>query len=543
MHSREESSVSATSSATAFDDIELRSRESISRDDMSEKTAIYSPGSDLSSPSTPDLKVLDAELEGAFLSENAEQERLLELPPIDEKIDSKPLIARVSKKEQGRPSKQIASWRELPKKGQIALLICSRLSEPLTMTSVQSYRFYQLQWFDPTLSESAIASQIGWLAAAFTVAQFCTAFAWGRASDSEWLGRKRVLLIGLMGTMIASMGFGFSTSFAQAVTFTCIGGALNGNVGVMRVMISEIIKEKRFQSRAFMLLPMTFNIGVIIGPMMGGWLADPLKSYPSLVGPGSWLGGEEGVDWMHRFPYALPNLMCAIFLLSSSLALFLGLDETHEVLKYRRDRGRDLGRWIARTIFRRRDHTAYTAISRADYLDKDPSDIELQSKTPKPVIRQRLPFRRMFTRNVVITLASHFLLASHVGSFNNLWFTLLSTARFDPKTAESPSHQTQSFPFHFTGGLAMPPSTIGLALSILGGIGIILQLFVYPRLSSKFGAAKSYRMFIFLFPIAYSLAPYLVLVPSTSAPPAQASGPLIWISITGILFVQVSTLR
>ena len=30
-------------------------------------------------------------------------------------------------------------------------------------------------------------------------------------------------------------------------------------------MISEIIKGKKYQSRAFLLLPMTFNIGVIIG--------------------------------------------------------------------------------------------------------------------------------------------------------------------------------------------------------------------------------------------------------------------------------------
>jgi hypothetical protein len=30
-------------------------------------------------------------------------------------------------------------------------------------------------------------------------------------------------------------------------------------------MISEIIRDKKFQSRAFLLLPMTFNIGVIIG--------------------------------------------------------------------------------------------------------------------------------------------------------------------------------------------------------------------------------------------------------------------------------------
>lgn len=55
----------------------------------------------------------------------------------------------------------------------------------------------------------------------------------------------------------------------MAFAFRFMGGALNGNIGVMRTMISEIIKEKKFQSRAFLLLPVTFNIGVIIGPILG----------------------------------------------------------------------------------------------------------------------------------------------------------------------------------------------------------------------------------------------------------------------------------
>lgn len=92
-------------------------------------------------------------------------------------------------------------------------------------------------------------------------------------------------------------------------------------------MISEIIKEKRFQSRAFMLLPMTFNIGVIIGPILGGILSDPVTQYPHLFGPGSVFGGKNGVWWMQRWPYALPNIVSAIFLCSAVIALFFGLDE------------------------------------------------------------------------------------------------------------------------------------------------------------------------------------------------------------------------
>lgn len=77
----------------------------------------------------------------------------------------------------------------------------------------------------------------------FAAAQLCTAMLWGRASDKG--GRKRILLIGLAGTTISCVGFGLATTFWQALMFRMMAGALNGNVGVMRTMISEIVREKR----------------------------------------------------------------------------------------------------------------------------------------------------------------------------------------------------------------------------------------------------------------------------------------------------------
>lgn len=76
-----------------------------------------------------------------------------------------------------------------------------------------------------------------------------------------------------------------------------------------------------------MILPMTANVGTIIGPMLGGLLAEPATSYPWLFGPGSILGGEHGVQWMLKYPYALPNLASACFLISSALVVILGLEE------------------------------------------------------------------------------------------------------------------------------------------------------------------------------------------------------------------------
>lgn len=160
------------------------------------------------------------------------------------------------------------SWSELPRKGQLTILTLARLSEPLAQTSLQSYMFYQLKSFKlsdgSSPSDETVARQAGILAAAFTGAQFLTAICWGRLADWDHMGRKRVMLIGLLGTAVGSLGFGFSQSFKVAVFWRCVAGLLNGNIGVMRTMISEIIKEKRFQSRAFLLLPMTFNIGVIM---------------------------------------------------------------------------------------------------------------------------------------------------------------------------------------------------------------------------------------------------------------------------------------
>ena len=153
------------------------------------------------------------------------------------------------------------AWRDLPNKSQLAILTLARLSEPLTQTSLQAYMFYQLRSFDPSLPTSSISAQAGMMQGSFTAAQFLTAILWGRLADTERVGRKRVLLIGLAGTGFSCLGFGFSRTFWQAMVCRTLGGALNGNVGVMRTMISEIIKEKRFQSRAFLLLPMCFNIG------------------------------------------------------------------------------------------------------------------------------------------------------------------------------------------------------------------------------------------------------------------------------------------
>lgn len=138
---------------------------------------------------------------------------------------------------------ETSTWTSLPQKDQLVILALARFSEPLVQTSVRSYLFYQLRSFDITLPDSAIASQAGIIQASFNAAQLCTAIFWGNFSDRN--GRKPVIFFGLLGTALSCVGFGLSTTFWQVITFRIIGGALNGNTGVMRTMVGEIIREKK----------------------------------------------------------------------------------------------------------------------------------------------------------------------------------------------------------------------------------------------------------------------------------------------------------
>lgn len=164
------------------------------------------------------------------------------------------------------------TWMSLPRKGQLALLGLCRVFDFLQIASLQAYMFYQLKSFDANLSDSDVATQAGILQGAFTAAQFATAIPWGRVADAEWGGRRFVLLVGLMGTAVSCLGVAFATSFAQAVFWRSFGGAINGTVGIIRTMIAENVKEKKYHSRAFLILPIGFNIASLFGP--GGCLSE-----------------------------------------------------------------------------------------------------------------------------------------------------------------------------------------------------------------------------------------------------------------------------
>ncbi|KAM3471050.1 hypothetical protein MY5147_006062 [Beauveria neobassiana] len=457
------------------------------------------------------------------------------------------------KEKQPPPSKPgPVSWLSLPRKDQLLILFLCRLVDFLQVASMQAYVFYQLKHMDDSLSDASISTQAGLLQACFTGAQVMTAMLWGKAADAHWCGRKWVVVIGLAGTAMSCLGYGFATTLFWAAFWRAFGGAVNGTVGVIRTMISEIIKEKKYQSRAFLILPMSFNIAGILGPFFGGMLASASTTLPGIFAPGAILGFR----WIQKYPFALPSLMnvFALSLVTAIVTLFL--EETSPSRRHLHDPSLAVGQRIKQILFGTKPNAGYSRLTTGEScaFEEENTDTDKEALTLQPALqrrtttRRRLPLSRIWTSNVIFTLITTAFYDFHLGAFGNIWSLFLSTPRYlsdDPSAAAAPppaasSLQKRSLPLLFTGGLGMPAQTVGLATSFLGVIGMCLQLTLYPPVHARLGTTRSFRWFLFLFPVCYFVVPYLAVLPSSSPAPEAASGPLVWLGILFVLLLAVT---
>ena len=458
------------------------------------------------------------------------------------------------------PEKKIG-YMNLPNKGQLALLCIARMADPLAATSIQvyftfilhishsdierqTYMFYQLKFFNPAISDQLLSTQAGIIVGAKTAAQVCTGMLWGRLADSEWGGRKIVLMIGILSSGklhrssnilsidraigLACIGYGFSKTFVSAVAWQVFGGAMSSNVAITRCVVAELNPEKRYvlanfaveeakhakfpsyRTRALLLLPLFANAGMLIGPLVGGLLSSQNK---------------HGI--LKSYPYAPPNIFIATVYAVAALGIAFGLKETHEHLQH--TEGSHLQRIWNRIVLRKRfDEHLYAPVG----SDAPESPLrELSASTPTfatlrgpPPRKASLPFRRIWTRNVLCTMLAHFIIAGHLGTFTNLWAIFLST----PVGGPNPAHP--SSPIHFSGGLGLQPREVGFAMSAVGVLGVTLQLVIYPILNDRFGTIHIWQAALFIFPLVYTLAPFPALIASNST-----STPLIWTTLLLVL--------
>eukprot|EP00668_Euglena_longa_P005736 GGOE01006771.1.p1 GENE.GGOE01006771.1~~GGOE01006771.1.p1 ORF type:complete len:541 (+),score=137.41 GGOE01006771.1:68-1624(+) len=158
--------------------------------------------------------------------------------------------------------------------------------------------------------EESVGRLAGLLAASFCLASFASGFFWGYLSDL--LGRKRIILIGVLGTVVATAVFGCARSFPQALAGRVLAGLLNGNIGVLKSFLAEITDTSN-RALAFSYLLLMWGIGCIVAPFVGGLLSRPAVQFPG------WSWGP-----FDDLPYLLPCLVGIAFQgVTAALVFFL----------------------------------------------------------------------------------------------------------------------------------------------------------------------------------------------------------------------------
>ena len=123
-------------------------------------------------------------------------------------------------------------------------------------------------------SFGANAMTIGLLGAAYPVMQFIGAPLLGELSDI--FGRKRLLMVGVGGLAISQMLFGFGIETGSLVLLFAsriLAGLSGANFSIAQAAIADV-SEPHERAKNFGLMGAAFGIGFILGPALGGWIAE-----------------------------------------------------------------------------------------------------------------------------------------------------------------------------------------------------------------------------------------------------------------------------
>ena len=130
---------------------------------------------------------------------------------------------------------------------------------------------------------SQASEYAGWLTFAYAGAQFCCAPVVGGLSD--WLGRRPVLLVALLGLGLDYVFLSFAPTLAWLFVGRVVAGMAGASFTTATAYIADIsTPEKRAQN--FGLVGAAFGIGFIVGPALGGLLAGLGSRVPFMVAAG-----------------------------------------------------------------------------------------------------------------------------------------------------------------------------------------------------------------------------------------------------------------
>lgn len=114
--------------------------------------------------------------------------------------------------------------------------------------------------------------QVSLLFATYSAGQFLGELFWGRLSDR--IGRRPVLLITIIGSAVGYIALAWSPSIWIAVLVRGASGFFAGNMSAIQGYMVDVSPPEKLASRLG-LIGSAFGIGFVVGPALGGLLAQP----------------------------------------------------------------------------------------------------------------------------------------------------------------------------------------------------------------------------------------------------------------------------
>ncbi|KAH6565281.1 hypothetical protein BASA60_009965 [Batrachochytrium salamandrivorans] len=325
-----------------------------------------------------------------------------------------------------------------------------------------------------------VGTYSGYLVSSFMVGQLLCSYSWGYWSDR--LGRRPILITGLMLTGTSFLSFGFSKTYWTALACRFINGSVNGIVGVTMTYMSEITDETN-QGSGFAILGSSRASGIILGPLVGGFLSRPVERYPGIFPKGS---------IFDLFPYSLPCIIGFLVAITGGLLAIAVLQETKppklptnvQQSQTRSDLESHFGDTNECTPedFEAEEHTESSPLlSSPTSLTSSQSYRSLTTLQPSPTLVSDLeskpePLTQLLRRApVALSITLYMLLNSVYIQYDEL-FALWS--RLPPSE----------------GGLGFKSSDQGTIFAIGGVCLMVYQLFIYSWVERRLGTLYTFRM-------------------------------------------------
>ncbi len=110
---------------------------------------------------------------------------------------------------------------------------------------------------------------LGILMASFSLSQFIASPILGSLSDK--FGRKPILILSKLGTVLSYIILAFSNSYVLFLCSRLLDGFTGGNIAVARAYIADVTDHKT-RSRGMAVIGISFGFGFIFGPILGALL-------------------------------------------------------------------------------------------------------------------------------------------------------------------------------------------------------------------------------------------------------------------------------